>query len=346
MRTQAAVLTRIGAPLEIVELEVPSLERGQVLVEIQYSGVCGTQIGEVAGRRGPDPWIPHCLGHEATAVVLEVGPDVTRAQVGDNVVLTWIQAPGILTKGATYASDLGIVNSGPVSTLMRHAVVGETRLSRMPDMVSPITGVALGCPAPTGLGAVINVLKPKKDQSLVVFGAGGVGLFAIRAAFEVGVQSIICIEPNGERRKAATEWGATAVFDNYSEEAKASCEDLKGGTVDAVVDTTGDAQMLGVALKLLKPRGGAVVVVGNAPHGTIVNLDIGIFNSGKSIRGTWGGDTQPDRDFVWMAESVQGASALVENLYSEPFPLEGVNLAIEAMATGAVGRALIKLITE
>lgn len=343
MKTQAAVLTQIGRPLEVLELDVPKPSPGQVLVEVQYSGVCGTQLGEVKGTRGPDPWVPHCLGHEGTGVVLEVGPQVRRVAAGDEVVLSWIQCSGMATGGVTYESALGVVNSGPVATLMRHAVIGETRLTRLPHGLSLRDAVALGCPAPTGLGAVRKVLGCAKGQSLVVFGAGGVGLFAILAGASCGAQPIACVDPASSRRQLAVEWGASHALDPMHVDFGAQLHELVGGSADAIVVATGHPEVLLHSLDLLKPQGGQVVVVGNAPHGSEVRIDLALFNQGKSIRGTWGGDANPDEDFPWMAQIIARSATQVARLYSASFGLESINEAFEAMSRGNVGRALIDM---
>ena len=114
MFTEAAVLFEINKPLEIVQLAIPKLKRGQVLVEVSYSGACGTQLGEVTGKRGEDRFLPHCLGHEGVGTVLELGQDVKKVSIGDKVVLSWIKGSGIDAGGTVYSSKSLNINSGPV----------------------------------------------------------------------------------------------------------------------------------------------------------------------------------------------------------------------------------------
>ena len=133
MKTEAAVLVETGKPLELVSLEIPPLSRGQCLVEVAYSGACHTQILEARGRRGEDPWLPHCLGHEASGIVLEVGDGVTRASPGDRVALSWIKANGVEAGGSTYDWNGKTVNAGAVTTFQRHTVVSENRVTALPD---------------------------------------------------------------------------------------------------------------------------------------------------------------------------------------------------------------------
>ena len=105
MITHAAVLFNINEPLKIIELEIPKLKKGQVLVEIIYSGACGTQLGEISGKRGEDKFLPHCLGHEGVGKVLELGPEVSKVSMGEKVVLSWIKGSGIDAGGTVYKSE-------------------------------------------------------------------------------------------------------------------------------------------------------------------------------------------------------------------------------------------------
>ena len=94
MKTLAAVLEQLNKPLRTRELTIPDLRPGQVLVEVAYSGVCHSQLLEVRGKRGPDRFLPHTLGHEGSGTVLEVSASVTKVKPGDHVVLSWIKGNG------------------------------------------------------------------------------------------------------------------------------------------------------------------------------------------------------------------------------------------------------------
>ena len=132
MKTAATLLVQTGEPLVLAEIEIPVLKPGQVLVEIAYSGACGTQVMEWRGDKGEDKWVPHCLGHEGTGTVLETGSAVTKVKAGDKVVLSWIKGNGIEAGGAVYDWEGRKVNAGGVTTFQRHAVVSENRLTLLP----------------------------------------------------------------------------------------------------------------------------------------------------------------------------------------------------------------------
>src|SRR5580692_6999246 len=144
MKTQAALLVQTGQPLVLADIETPALKPGQVLVEVAYSGACGTQVMEWRGDKGEDKWVPHCLGHEGTGTVREAGSAVTKVKPGDKVVLSWIKGSGIEAGGAVYSWGDKKVNAGAVTTFQRHAVVSENRLTPLPSELPMDISVLLG----------------------------------------------------------------------------------------------------------------------------------------------------------------------------------------------------------
>ncbi len=186
MKTEAAILVETGKPLVLAELEIPALKQGQVLVEIAYSGACGTQVMEAQGLKGEDKWVPHCLGHEGTGIVLETSPAVTKVKPQDKVVLSWIKGSGIEAGGCVYHWGERNVNAGGVTTFQRHSVVSENRLTPLPAGLAMDVATLLGCAAPTGMGAVFNVLQVKAGDAVAIFGVGGIGLNACMAASFAG----------------------------------------------------------------------------------------------------------------------------------------------------------------
>src|SRR5512144_117161 len=124
MRFRAAILTELKKPLVIEEIENPPLRFGQVLVKILCSGICGAQINEIEGVKGPDKFLPHLLGHEATATVMEIGEGVTTVKPGDRVVCHWRKGAGLQAPTATYTSKpFPKINSGWVTTFSEYSVV-------------------------------------------------------------------------------------------------------------------------------------------------------------------------------------------------------------------------------
>ena len=343
MKTTAALLVQTGAPLVLAEIDIPTLRPGQVLVEIAYSGACGTQVMEWRGDKGEDKWLPHCLGHEGTGTVLEAGSAVTKVKAGDKVVLSWIKGSGIEAGGAVYGWGEKKVNAGGVTTFQRHAVVSENRLTPLPAGLPMDVAVLLGCAAPTGMGAVYNVLKAQPGDSVAVFGTGGVGLHAVMAAALVGAMPVIAIDPNPTRRALAPLYGATHVIDPTGIDVLAGIRKIAPQGVDIAVESSGVPAAMEQAVNATRQQGGRAVVIGNARHGATLSLNPAVFNQGKSLMGTWGGDSIPDRDYGRFARLLGAGRFPVRDLLSKPYALEQADQALSDLASGKIGRPLIDM---
>jgi S-(hydroxymethyl)glutathione dehydrogenase/alcohol dehydrogenase len=156
MKCLAAILVRQNAPLALQEIEIPRLSVGQVLVKLCCSGICGSQVGEINGAKGPDRFLPHLLGHEGTGKVMEYGEGVRLVKPGDKVVLHWRKGAGLESMTPTYHSSLGTVNAGWVTTFNEYAVVSENRLTPIPADFDSAAGALFGCAVTTAFGVVNN----------------------------------------------------------------------------------------------------------------------------------------------------------------------------------------------
>ncbi|MBI5569127.1 MAG: zinc-binding dehydrogenase [Desulfomonile tiedjei] len=343
MKTVAAVLNETGKPLVLAELEIPALRPGQVLVEIVYSGVCHTQVLECRGRRGEDRWMPHCLGHEGSGVVLETSPGVTKVKTGDRAILSWIKGSGCDVLGTVYQWNGRNVNAGGITTFSRHAVIAENRLTPLRDGVSMEDAALMGCAVPTGLGVVFNTLAPRPGQAVAVFGAGGIGLCAIGAAAISGCTPVIAVDILPEKLELARRMGATMCIDasrtNPVQEIAATC----GGGVDYAVEASGRPDVMLQALQAVRSQGGVAAIVGNARYGERLELDPAQLNQGKQLRGTWGGDNIPDRDFPRYVNLLQSGRLNLDPLRSTVYGLSQINQAIDDLEAGKVARPLIDM---
>jgi len=342
MKTQAALLVQTGQPLVLADIETPALKPGQVLVEIAYSGACGTQVRELRGDKGEYKWVPHCRGHEGTGTVLEIGSAVTKVKVGDKVVLSWIKGSGIEAGGAVYDWDGKKVNAGGVTTFQRHSVVSENRLTLLPPDLPMDVAVLLGCAAPTGMGAVYNVLKVQPGDAVAVFGTGGIGLNALMAAALAGAMPVIGVDPNPTRRALAQLYGATHVIDAAGD-VLAEIKKIVPQGVDLAVESSGIPAVMEQAINATRQQGGRAVVIGNAKHGAVLPLNPGVFNQGKSLLGTWGGDSVPDRDYTRYGRLLSSGRFPVRDLLSKPYSLAQADQALADLAAGKVGRPLIDM---
>jgi S-(hydroxymethyl)glutathione dehydrogenase/alcohol dehydrogenase len=344
MKTQAAILVETARALEIDDLDVPALRPGQVLVEIHYSGVCHTQLLECRGYRGKDAYLPHCLGHEGSGVVVEIGAGVTKVRPGDRVILSWMKGGGADVPGSRYDWRGRAVNSGAITTFSRHAVISENRLTPLPPTIAMEDAALLGCAVATGMGAVFNTSGAGPGQSVAVFGAGGVGLCAVAAASIAGCTPIIAVDPVSERLDVAGRVGATCRINPTACDVMEAMARIVPGGLDVAIEASGRPTVMAQALKAVRPRGGIAVIIGNARHGEKLEIDPAQLNQGKQIRGSWGGDNQPDKDFPRYCRLVESGKLSLDPLRSASFRLEDVNQALEALEAGVPGRPLLRMV--
>ncbi|GJL53183.1 MAG: dehydrogenase [Nitrospirales bacterium] len=344
MKTVAAILVETGRPLAIEDLEIPKLAPGQVLVEMAYSGVCHTQLLECNGYRGADPFLPHCLGHEGSGTVLEVGAGVRKVKVGQRVILSWIKGTGADVPGTVYEWNGHKVNAGGVTTFSQYTVVSENRLTILPDTIGLSDGAFLGCAVPTGVGAVLNTATLRPGNSLAVFGVGGVGSFAVAGACLSGAYPIVAIDLRKERLKTAERIGATHCIDATEHNSLEEIHKIFPRGVDVAIECSGQTTVMEMALSAVRSQGGIAVIVGNAKHGRNMKINPKELNSGKQLRGTWGGDSIPDRDFERYARLIASRSLTFDWLQDEPYSLLNVNQAISDLEQGKTLRPLLKMV--
>jgi S-(hydroxymethyl)glutathione dehydrogenase/alcohol dehydrogenase len=343
MKTPAAILVETGKPLVIDDLDIPALQPGQVLVEITYSGVCHTQVLECRGYRGEDKFLPHCLGHEGSGVVRDIGAGVTKVKPGDHAILSWIKGSGANVPGTVYSWAGRKVNAGAITTFSRYSVLSENRLTVIPDSFPMKEAALLGCALPTGMGAVLNTGEAKPGQSAVIFGTGGVGLSAVAGMVIAGCTPIIAVDVVRERLGLAHRVGATDLIDAARSDAVQEILKICPGGVDLAVEASGRPAVMQQALAAVRSQGGIAVIVGNAREGEKLALDPKQLNQGKQLRGTWGGDNWPDRDYPRYGKLLQCGKIDLAPVMAEPVPLEQVNEAVEMLERGMVGRPLIRL---
>ena len=343
--TLAAILTEQNKPLTIADIELPdTLEAGQVLVELLYSGICGSQIGEIDGAKGPDKFLPHLLGHEGSGKVLATGPGVRHVNAGDHVVLHWRKGPGIEAVPPKYRWNGKTVNAGWVTTFNKHAVISENRLTRIPATSDLRVAPLFGCAVTTGFGVVANNAKITMGESVVVAGSGGIGLNIVQGAALSSAWPLIAIDLNEEKLELARKMGATHTINGKTEDVGSRIGEIMGGkTIDVFIDNTGAPKMIELGYALTGPQG-RVILVGVPRKGNDITIHSLPLHFGKTITGSHGGEAIPERDIPrYMAMYEQGRIALKE-LLTDEYPLERINDAIDRMRGGQVrGRCLISM---
>jgi S-(hydroxymethyl)glutathione dehydrogenase/alcohol dehydrogenase len=347
LRMTAAVLTQTEQPLEMIsDIALAPPQRGQVLVKLAYSGVCHSQLMEVRGRRGPDGYLPHLLGHEGSAKVLAIGEGVTKVAPGDLVVLGWIKGKGLDSGGVRYECGcLGHpINAGGVTTFNEYALVSENRVVPLPPGIPLDIAVLFGCAVPTGAGIVTNDIKPAAGSTIAIFGMGGIGMSALMATMLFACAKVIAVDVSAEKLELSRSFGATDVIDAGTTDPVAAIRALTNGVgVDYAIEASGQAAVIEQAFASVRRGGGTCVFASHPAHGTRISIDPFELICGKQIRGSWGGSTDPDRDIPMFAELYLAGKLPFEKLLTHRYSLAQINQALDDMEQQRVGRPLIEI---
>lgn len=343
IETDAAVLVAIDEPLRLTRLRIPDLQPGQVRVQVAYTGICHSQLLEIHGKRGPDRFLPHTLGHEGSGIVAAVAPNVTKVRPGDRVVLSWIRGSGADVPSTVYDSELGRVNSGAISTFMRETVTCESRVTSIPDAMPLSEAALLGCAIPTGAGIVLNTAGVTRGQSVAVLGVGGVGLSAVIGASLVGASPIIAVDVRARKLDDARAVGATHVVDASKEDPREAILRITQTVgVDCAIEAAGRRETMELALAVARENGGLCVIAGNLAVGERFSVDPMALIRGKRLVGTWGGGADPDRDIPRFVQLFLAGRLPLTTLISQTYPFEDINRALDALESGTVARALVE----
>jgi S-(hydroxymethyl)glutathione dehydrogenase/alcohol dehydrogenase len=342
IRMKAAVLRRIGEQLEVIQdIELPELRPGQVLVRMVCSGVCHSQLMEVRGRRGADPYLPHLLGHEGSGVVIAIGSEVTKVSPGQSVVLTWIRGDGCDAGGSQFRCNDVTLNAGGVTTFNDHAVVSENRVIPLPDGVPMDVAALLGCAVPTGAGLVLNELQPEPGDAVAVFGIGGVGASALMAVAALGCRRILAVDVSADKLQLARKLGATNCIDARTTDPVAAIRALTDGHgVDRAFDASGRAAVIEQAFAATR-RGGLCLFASHPAAGERISIDPYDLICGKRIQGSWGGGTRPDRDIPRFADLYRSGRLPLDLLLSRRYELDEINEALDDLEAGRTLRPII-----
>lgn len=343
MKTPAAILVEQRQPLVVDEVEVPALKRGQVLVEIHATRICGSQIGEIDGVKGPDKFLPHLLGHEAGAIVLETGGNVTHVAPGDRVVCHWRPGDGIDAGGAVYQWNARDVNAGPITTFQQFAVISGNRLTKVP----PDTDFELCClladTLTTGFGIINNDAHVKTGESVVIFGAGGIGLGVVLGAKLAGANPVIAVDLHDHKLAKARGFGATHAVNAARENAADRVKEILGALADVTIDGTGNPRVIETAYDLAKLRGGRCVLFGVMPGDQRVSIHTLPLHFGRTLTGSEGGQSRPQEDIPRILGQLSGEGVDWRGFISHRGGLADVNDLVAGMRAGDVVHAVMQL---
>jgi aryl-alcohol dehydrogenase len=365
MRIAAAVVEEQDGSFQIEELELEEPGPGEVLVRIAGSGVCHTDAIAVHGDV-PVP-LPCVLGHEGAGVVEAVGEGVDGVRVGDQVVIGWPwcgACRNCLDGQPRYCLSIGQLAFGGSrpdgtsayrridgsslnghffgqSSFATHSITRANALVVVPPG-SPVELLGpLACGIMTGAGAVLNVLRPGPGASLVVYGAGSVGLAAVMAARCSGATTIVVVDRLPGRLQTASELGATDVVDVSEADPVKAVHEICGGPADFSLECTGVISVLRQAVDSVGIRG-VCGLVGGAPAGAELTLDHMTTLFGKRVQGILGGEGRSTVLIGALIELNRQGRFPYERLITR-FPFDQVNDAFAASHAGDVLKPVLEM---
>jgi alcohol dehydrogenase len=377
MLTRAAVLRRCGTgddgtppPFEslgIEEVELAGPGPGEVEVAPATACICHSDLSVLTGAR-PRP-VPMVLGHEASGVVTDTGPGVTRFERGQRVVFSFVPSCGhcrfcasgrpalcepgnaanqggrLLTGGQPFHDRDGAALNQHLglSAFSERTVVAQESLLPVPPGTPLELAALFGCGIVTGVGAVVNTVRVRPGASVAVFGLGGVGLSAVMGARIVGATTIVAVDVVADKFELAHELGATTTL-VASDEIATEVIDATAGGVDYAFDATGSADVLSKAYAATR-RGGTTVIVGLPDPSARVSVSPAeLVATERTLQGSYMGSAVPGRDLPWLFEAHRAGRLPVERLVGERLELNDLPAAFERLhGGGVVGRQLITI---
>lgn len=355
-----AVISRAkDAPVEVVNIIVPDPGPGEVIVDVLTAGVCHTDLHYKLGGIGND--YPYLLGHESTAVVSQIGENVTNVAVGDRVILNWRAVCGqcracakgqaqycfntanatqkmTLEDGTELSPALGI------GSFAEKTLVAAGQCTKVDEEADAAAVGLLGCGVMAGIGAAINTGEVKRGESVAVIGCGGVGVAAIAGAKLAGATTIIAVDLNLEKLETAKQLGATHTIDSSKGDPVEAIKELTGGFgADVVIDAVGRPETYKQAF-YARDLAGRVVLVGVPTPEMKLELPLlDVFGHGGSLKSSWYGDCLPSRDFPMLVEQYKQGNLDLDAFVTERIKLDEIEAAFDKMHEGTVLRSVVEL---
>lgn len=355
----AAVCRAFNEPLVIEAVGLAPPGPGEVVVELKACAICHSDLHYIEGAWGG--LLPAVYGHEAAGVVRVCGDGVEDLAPGDHVVVTLIRACGhcffcALGEETACAHDFPLAQRTPLTdaagrplqhgmgtaAFAERVLVDQTQVARIGEDLPFDVAALLACGVITGVGAVSNTAAVPAGSSVVVIGAGGVGLNVVQGARLVGAAAIIALDLVAEKRVMARAFGATAAFDPLADDALAAVRELTAGRgADFVFVSVGSKVAIEQGVGLLR-RGGSLVIVGMPPSGVTIELDPGNLAAlGQRVLGSKMGSSRIDIDIPRLEGLYRRGDLRLDELISGRYPLSAINDAIADVRRGVALRNVI-----
>ena len=357
MKVQAAVMRTGNGPFTIEELELEAPRGDEVLVRMVATGMCHTDL---LSRELPPEFFggPQVYGHEGSGVVEAIGAGVTDLAEGDHVVLSFNHCgacPACDTGKLPYCYNLTEHNmsggrpdgstsftdadGGSIgshffgqSSFASHSVVARTSVVKVDPSYDLTLLGPLGCGIQTGAGAILNTLDVRPGSSVVVTGAGALGLSAVMAAKVAGAETIIAIDRHANRLELAATYGATATLSGDPADLTLGIQEATGGGADYAFDTTGNAAVVRASFEGLNNLG--TIGLAGVGFGDLT-FDFISLIGGRTITGVMEGDSTPN-EFIPRLAQLNAEGRFPYDELITTYPIDGINDAEAASADGSV----------
>ncbi len=343
---KAVILEKVDGPLTVGEVGLTDLAFGQVLVKVLVSGICGSQLQEIAGNKGNAKFMPHLLGHEGCGVVENVGIGVTRVKHGDKVVMHWRKGDGIESDFPRYVYKGKPMPSGKVTTFSEYSICSENRLTPVPADTPNELCALLGCGLSTALGTINDEANVKFGESVLIVGAGGLGLNLVKAAKLAGAYPIVSVDIHDSKKEVAESLGAHFFINSKTHKISDELYEKFGiKDVDVVIETSGSKQALEDTIPLLSGSG-RYIMVGQPKPGESVELKNAnhmFGGEGKMIKATQGGKFSPSKDIPRYVRLHKAGILNIDNIITHRVKLDQINEAIDLVRRGQASRILIEM---
>lgn len=328
---KAAVVTDFHAPLQIQDLPVPEPGQGEVLVSIESSGLCHTDIHAAHGDWPVKPTPPFIPGHEGIGRIVKVGPGVTSRAVGDRVAIAWLgyacgECRYCIAGWETLCEKQENSGYSVNGTFAEYAVAPANFATPVPESVSSRDAAPLTCAGVTTYKA-IKVARVAPAETVAIFGVGGLGHLALQYARIAGGFTI-AVDIEEHKLAMATDLGADHVVNAATSDPVKAIQGLGGA--DVAVALAASPAAFDQAYRSLR-RGGRLVCVA-LPAGDAA-LSVPIFDtvlSGKSVIGSIVGTRNDLADVFALHAAGRTEIVAVDR------KLDDVNEAIEAVLSGRI----------
>ena len=362
-KIKAAVCYETGKPLVMEEVILEPPGKGEVTIRCAATSICHSDLHMIKGEHGPCQ-LPAVAGHETAGFVEEVGEGVTYVKPGDLVVYTLIPEPcdncyycnigeynqcinhPIVTRspGRLHTKDGKQIYQwyGTMATFAEYATGLETNLVKIPKDTPVDRAALLACGVIAGYGAVVNRAKVKPNHSVIVIGAGGVGLNAIQGALFVGAFPIIAIDFNEKKLALAKQFGATYTINPKKEKdvMKKALELNDGRKADYVIAASAGIDILREAF-LLAAKNGTTVVVGHGYGEEMKEWMPVEFCGGKVMTGSAMGAIRSRIEIPRLLELHKHGRFKLDELISGHYSFDKLSEALASMEQGDAVRNVI-----